>query len=262
MIPTNEALVLDTLTGDAFVLVNKKLLRYFEGDCNAVVLLGELLAIHKYHLNSQSLDPDNSFPVPIKRFQRTIGMTPSKQERVFELLEKEKICSTYRKGFPAQKYVSLNFDTLMKLLNNDDVQTKKLNQQEFYQEVNTALNTDPASYSQNVENIDTSCGNMNYSLKGTLILLSQAYLSHNKAPVEWDPENLGKVRSWAGRRSFGKAFDFSIVARTIDLYYNDAPTDSFRKFVSKFIDLAKGVPDAHFSQQVYDYTELLEEEHV
>lgn len=259
MVSSNETLVLNSLTGDAFVLVNKKLLRFFDGDCNAAVFLSELLAIHKYHLNNQSLDLDNSFPAPIKRFQRTIGMTASKQDRIFDLLEKEKLCTLSKKGFPAQKYVSLNFDTLVTLLESDEVQIKKINQQEFYQNINTALNIDPTSYAQNRENLDTSCDNMNYFLKGTLILLSQGFLKQNMSPVMWDPENLGKVRAWVGRRSFGKPFDFSIIVKAVDLYCTESPVESFKKFILRFLDLVKSVPDAHFSQQVYDYTELLEE---
>ena len=71
----SEQFVLGVLSGDAFIQINKKILRYLKGDGSAAVFLGELISMHKYNLNNQTIEPDNSFVCLTRRIQYAVGLS-------------------------------------------------------------------------------------------------------------------------------------------------------------------------------------------
>ena len=258
---SSEQFVLSTLSDDAFVLVNKKILRYLKGDGAAAVFLGELVSMYKYNLNNQTLEPDNSFRCLTSRIEYAVGLSEFRQHRI---LDKFKECGLvqYRlKGFPATKYVTLNFDMLVKILANDDLKYKKIDQQTFYNELNNALNafqtwTDPTSQEHIVENVEHCCDNMGEALKGSVILISKYYIKANRS-VTWQPDLLGKLGYWVRNRGMGKPFDFTLVTRTLLAMSPIHDDTHFHDFVRDFIMRAKATQDIHFSNQVYVYRDLL-----
>jgi len=256
-----ERMVLGLLADDAFVLVNKKILRYLKGDGSAAVFLGELISMHKYNLNNQSLEPDNSFPCLTRRIEYATGLSEYKQHRILEKFKANDICSVQLKGFPATKYVTLNFDLLIKILAQDELKYKKVDQQQFYNELNAACNafasyTSDTSQDHIIENVERCCDNMGESLKGTLILISKNYAGASNL-VNWTPELVGRVRQWVRNRGLGKPFDFTIVSRTISALPKVQTETLFTDYVTTFVKEAKATQDVHFSQQKYNYKELL-----
>ena len=258
-----EQFVLNVLSGDAFVLINKKILRYLKGDGSAAVFLGELISMHKYNLNNQTLEPDNSFLCLTRRISYAVGLSEYKQHRILEKFKACDLCKVQLKGFPASKYVTVNFDMLAKILASDDLKYKKIDQQQFYNELNGALNafqtwTDPTSRTRIVENAEHCCDNMADILRGTIILISKHYADAGNL-VNWTPALLGRVRQWVRNRGLGKPFDFTLVTRTLSGMPKIQTETVFNEFIGEFIVKAKATQDVHFSSQKYDYQEILKE---
>jgi hypothetical protein len=257
MIIDSESYVLNTISGEAFVLVNKKLLKHLKGDGTLVVFLSELLSMHKYYLNNQDLEVDNSFPVPISRIQHSIGMSSYKQESAILRLTETHLIYAFTKGFPKRRYVIINFDSIVKILLAKEARIKN-DTQPFYDRLNTALNTGSNGISYSEQDIhaliEPACDKTNGLLRGTIILLSQYFRKMSPDKVEWTPESVGKVRAWINKRSIGKPFDFSIIKRTADIL---PVTTEFNTFISSFIYTAKGVQEVHPDDQVYEYSQLL-----
>lgn len=249
-----ETLALQMFSTDAFVMVNKKFLRFLDGDGSAAIFLGELISNYKYNVNMDSLDPDMSFPIPIKRFYYALGIKASKQARILSLLEEKKLCTVLLKKYPAQKYVILHFEELVKVMEFDDQQVRKQEQADFYIRVNTAMN-DAIGSSVNLPIIDKACDNIGYILKGTLILISRAYKTWSGKEVAWTPETLGKVRQWVKNRAAGKPFDFTIVTRTLGAL--TLRSSDFSTYITAFLFEAKNTVDVHYNSQVYDFEDLL-----
>jgi hypothetical protein len=253
-----ERFVLSVLSDDAFVLINKKLLRYLKGDGSAAVFLGELISMHKYNMNNQTLELDNSFPCLTRRISYAVGLSEYKQHRILDKFKECNLCKVQLKGFPASKYVALNFDLLSKILADDDLKYKKIDAQQFYNDLNITMNqlgSAEGEMSSKIENAERSCDNMGGSLKGTHILISKHFASSGGL-VSWTPELTGKIRYWVRNRGLGKPFDFTIITRTLGGM--SVPKGMlFPEYVNEFIKQAKATQDIHFSNQVYEYRDLL-----
>ena len=249
-----ETLALQMFSTDAFVMVNKKFLKFLGGDGSAAVFLGELVSCYKYNLNMDTLDPDTSFPIPIRRFYHSLGLSASKQARILKILEEKNLCSVLLKKYPAQKYVIIKFEELVKIMEFDEQAIKRQEQAEFYADLNTALNALNAGY-VNLNQLDKACGNINYILKGSLVLISRAYRLWSNKSVVWTPESLGKIRQWVRNRAAGKPFDFTIVTRTLQALI--LKSSDFDVYVSAFLIEAKNTADVHYSSQMYDFEELV-----
>lgn len=260
---SSEQFVLNILSDDAFVLVNKKILRYLKGDGAAAVFLGELVSMHKYNLNNQTLEPDNSFRCLTRRIEYAVGLSEYRQHRILEKFKECGLCKVELKYFPATKYATVNFDMLVKILAADDLKYKKVDQQNFYNELNKALNvfqtwTDSNSHEHIIENAEHCCDNMGESLKGTILLISQFYAAAQHE-IAWTPKNMGQIRHWVQSRGMGKPFDFTLVTRTLCSIAPIQNIIKFNDFIDQFIVKAKATQDVHFSSQKYDYQGILKE---
>jgi len=254
-----ERFVLGLLSDDAFVLINKKLLRYLKGDGSAAVFLGELISMHKYNKNNQTLELDNSFPCLTRRISYAVGLSEYKQHRILDKFKECDLCKVQLKGFPASKYVTLNFDLLLKILADDDLKYKKIDAQQFYNDLNVTMNQLGSSISGEVlpkiENAERSCDNMGGSLRGAHILISKHFADSGNL-VNWNSELTGKLRYWVRNRGLGKPFDFTIITRTLGGMR--VPKGMlFSDYVNEFIKQAKATQDVHFSNQRYDYRDIL-----
>ncbi len=260
---SSEQFVLSTLADDAYVMVNKKFLRAFKGDGSAAVFLGELISMHKYNITQQSLEPDNSFRCLTKRIKYAVGLSEYKQHRILDKFESVGLIKLQLKGFPATKFVTINFDMLIKILDDDEEKSKKINTQNFYNDLNLGLNafqgwTDPKSQERIVENVEHCCDNMGEALRGAVILISKHYTTSGMF-VNWTAKDVGRVTQWVRNRGFGRPFDFTLITRTLARMRPITADTKFESFISDFIMQAKATQDIHFSSQQYDYHEILKE---
>lgn len=257
----SETLVLGTISQDAFVMVNKKLVRFFDGDGTAALFLSELISAYKYHVNNQTIEPDGAYAIPIKRYEIILGLSPYKQERVLKKLSDIGVAHARLIGFPAVKHVRLEFDKIAQILASDALEYKQIEKAEFYDALNDAFNNNNFSKSTIIA-IEQACDNMSPVLRGTLILMSRHWAKNCQAVVKWTSPLVGKITMWGRRRALGKAFDFTIIMRTLEnmaAAKSDASSASFEEFVNMFIVTAKGVQDVHYIRQELDYNSLIEE---
>ena len=257
----SELLVLETLSNEAFVLVNKKLMRFFKGDGTAACFFSELISSHKYHLNNQSIEPDGSFPIPLKRYRQSLGLSTQRQSRVLQQLEDIGVARTRKIGFPQIRHVRIEFDIVAQILSStDSLEYQQMDKAEFYAALNTAFETYKVTKST-LLGVEEACGKMRPLLRGTIILLSQYWISDTRTTA-WNSETVGKITHWATRRALGKPFDFTIVTRALDqmtaVNAIDATT-AFDEFINIFIQTAKGIQDVHHSRQVHEYISLIQE---
>lgn len=257
----SETLVLSTLSEGAFVLVNKKLVRFFKGDGTAACFLSELVSAYKYHLNNQSIEPDGAFAIPIRRYQIILGLSAHRQSRILKQLSDIGVAHTRLIGFPAIKHVRIEFDKIAEILLSDALEYKQIEKAEFYEALNEALNTNHFNKSTIIA-VEKACDNMSPVIRGTLILMSRHWRGVLKRDCQWTSPLVGKVIQWGRRRALGKAFDYSIVVRTLDQMHTtrtDVNTSSFEEYINTFITTAKGIQDVHYLRQVLEYADLIEE---
>jgi len=251
-----ENLVLSTMSEDAFVLTNKKLIRFLKGDGSAAILLCELISAHKYHVNNDTLEPDGAFESPSRRWIYGLGMSVPKQHRILTDMAEAGLISVSLRGFPKKRYVAINFDTVAKVLAADSIEIKKAEKKTFYEKLNNGLTLalqpdtgDPT------EQINAACDNIKGVPKGTIVLLSQDWIRrHPNQPLRWDGPIVGHLINWCSRRAYDKTFDYTLITRTLASLPSKA---GFRDHIWFFLSTCKTTPEVHFSEQVYDYTELL-----
>ena len=252
----SENLVLSALADDAFVLTNKKLMRYLKGDGSAAVLLSEFISAHKYHMNNGSSDPDGAFEATIHRFEYSLGMSSGKQSRIIEALENAGLLKCDVRGFPQKRHVILDFDQIAKVLAEDQVAIKKAEKANFYEELNQTLQAALESPDSNLHiEVDHACDNMGRVLKGAIAVLSYGWISNGKQ-LSWNTEIVGRLRSWLGRRGYDKPFDYTLITRAFPLLDLSKRSD-FKQYILQFLQTSKSVPEVHFSDQVYDYLQLI-----
>jgi len=252
------ALVHNALGDEQFIRLPKKLMRYFKGNADAASFLVELVGLYTYHLREQSVDPDDSFPLPIDRVKRTLGFSSFKQTTILTKLSENNLITLQRKDYPAKRYVSLNFEAIASILATDDLAAARIEKQSFYDKINAKFNV-LSNYDSiyTVTDLAQTCDNMAYTLKGVIILISREYLQDkDHQAIAWNPELIGKIRQWANKKMIGgKAFDFSSVERIMKITKRQPGVD-FKSFISLFLMNSKEVHEVHMSEQIYDYLEV------
>jgi hypothetical protein len=248
------------LAESAFVMVNKHILQFLDGDNATSLLLSELIASHSYHESMKTLGINNEFPIPVHRYEVSLRMSPFKQNKSLKVLIEKNIAKTLTLGYPAVRHVILNFQIISEILDAQEEQDPKVQKGIFYDTLNGTLigNT----YSRGSANIlEAAFDNMKHPLKGTMILLSK-FLSEKSLVIKWSPKTTGQIKNWVARRSSkGKAFDYTIVSKTLDIHLSreaySAGNFNFDKYIIDFMSKASGVIESHFSKQVHDYRDLL-----
>ena len=252
---TNELLVLNTLSQEAFVMVNKHLVRFFKGDASTALFLSELMSAYKYHINNQTTTPDGAFAIPTRRYKIILGFSNARQTTMLTKITEAGLVNVRLQGYPAVKHVKIDFDKILAILSVNDMEIRHKEKANFYAELNEALNKYTISIST-LAPIETACQNMMPVLRGSIILISK-YAKEMNMTTNWTSELTGRVKSWGYHRSLGKSFDFSIISRAFDSLKSKTNFTSFDGLVKTFIKSTAGTYEVHHSKQVLNYTELL-----
>ena len=268
----SESLVLNTFCGDSFVMVNKVFLKYFNGDGSLAIFLSELITSYKYHLNGNLLDFDNSFPIPSARYQIVLGLSVNKQKRILDKLQDQQIINYYFKGFPSSRYLKINFNKILTILESQNVKeaNKKENSKIYYSKINDFLHQKFISYTQGIDDYGTILvdlekrdifQNMMKPLRDSLIVISfllyRTSKELTKDRVIWSPEILGKLRHWLNKKTYNKPFDFNSYTVLYNNFTNNRDNneatlkDSYnlQNFVNFIVNKNNSIPDAHYSDQ-------------
>lgn len=130
----SKTLVMGILSSDAFTMVNKKILRSFDGDGTLAIVLCELVNIYKYSVANNQIDALGNFPLPISFLQRTMNLSSYKQQRALSTLEGGGLIIVSKIGMPSTRHVSLDFDAIAKLL----LQEEKTSHTDYYKNLSKA----------------------------------------------------------------------------------------------------------------------------
>lgn len=246
--------VINSLTTSAFVMVNKSFLRKFTSLGEAVIL-SELLSTYKYHQINQSLEMDDAFAVPLKYYERQLGMSFFQQNRALKALQAQGMVQLFKRGFPAVRVVKIDFEKIQELLAQPDPEVQEMKQRkEFYEGINQALGVQfDVSILQS-----EALGNMKDPLKASLIVISSSAISRGMR-VEWTPQLVGRLRTWTRMKSNGKEFDYSLISRTFQRFRFVDPKATFKDLVVFFLTAAKETPDVYYTSQQRVYKDYIEE---
>jgi hypothetical protein len=110
----NEDLIYDVLGQDAFIMVNKKLLKHIK-DLNAAVLLGDLISKAKYFRSKGQLINGWFFNTQ-SNVQEDTGLSDYQWRKALLLLESLELVNTKNKGVPMTKHYKINYDLIASIL--------------------------------------------------------------------------------------------------------------------------------------------------
>lgn len=193
----SKELVLSTLASDAFVAVNKKLLRALDGEATDVLLLSELIALYRYAQRREYAEElFEAIEVSVNQIEKTLRISDYRQRASLNRLQDRNLLVYYRKGMPARRYVSIDFDAVQRLLNTEELRAKAEADKKnaFYAQLNRRLSEylNKREYTK----LATSdvFGNIKQPLQDTLCMLS-AYLN-DRAFFE---EGYERVAQWTSQ---------------------------------------------------------------
>lgn len=201
-----KTIVIGTLATDAFIVVNKKVLRFLEGDGTLAIVLCELISIYKYMLQRSSVDELDSFPLPIEFLKKNLGLSSYKQKRALDKLQALGFLITAREGMPARRKVALNFDSIALLLDEESARERKERNKSsaFYNEINSVCNEDELDSEFFHEALD----NIQEPLAGCMFLTTRKIRKESKLKIEWTPAAIGTLKAAVNYYNTKDSFDY------------------------------------------------------
>ena len=117
-----ENKVHNTLSSDAFFLVNKALLKFFEYDWSAVVILSDLIsARQELELEGNLEKDDEEFYRTQSDIKNSTGIGFSTQNRSLRLLSEFGCISVVKKGMPPRNHFVINYHRINEILEETEV---------------------------------------------------------------------------------------------------------------------------------------------
>ena len=106
--------ILQFLASKNYITVNKDLIKIV--GLEEAVILGELASEYNYYLSQEELE-DGYFYSTIENIEDNTGLTEHKQRRAINTLKEKDILNIKVKGMPARRYIKINEEQVLKLLN-------------------------------------------------------------------------------------------------------------------------------------------------
>lgn len=244
----DKSLVMGTLATDAFTVVNKRVLRHFNGDGTLAILVCELISIYKYMTSHGKVDELDSFPLPIAFLKKTMNLSEYKQKRVLTELQAKGLVVVTRVGMPASRRVALNFSAIASIL---DEETEKEDKQKekskkFYDNLNRACNAKELSSKDFHDNL----GNIREPLAGCMFLITKVIKDHSSLGfVEWTPNSVGTVKSIVSYYHKDGSFDYGRFKDLLKI----TPLQGFPNFVTDLFYRYKMVEERSPETREYTY---------
>jgi len=239
---TTSSAILQTLSSDSFVAVNKRLLRFCEGDATAALLLSELLAMYRYHRDKGALDIiTQAFPASMRYIEKALGLTPFKQQRSLKFLQDKQLIVSFMQGMPAKRWVSINFDAIVAIFAEEEKQASQTTS--FYEQLSVAAQTN------NAVEILSAAGNMSTILANMVLLISMQHIPKKI----WTPKMVGMLKYILSFYNKGGAVGFDYM-RVHTLITTCLPTNpaSLEELVFSMVKTYKGVQETPPQERKYD----------
>ena len=107
--------VLKLLASDNYIVVNKDLIKIL--NLEGAVMFGQLASEYVYWENARKLE-DGYFYSTIEDIQEKTSLTAYQQRNVIKMLEKKELINVKLMGMPAKRYIKINENQVIKILNN------------------------------------------------------------------------------------------------------------------------------------------------
>lgn len=135
--------VINDLSTNDFLILNKKFLRYFK-DPGVAVFFAYLINNFSYYLKTNSLDENEFFFLKHKRIEEDTGISYHLMTRYIKLLEDKNLIESKLKGWPATKHIKLNLDKIDEVFNNKPIVQKPIKEKrspkKFFETLNQNIN--------------------------------------------------------------------------------------------------------------------------
>jgi hypothetical protein len=241
----SSSLLLQTLASDSFIAVNKRVLRFLEGDATAALLLSELLAMYRYHRDKGLLDViTDAFPASMHYIEKVLALSPYKQQRVLKVLQEKGLLVSFMQGMPASRWVHLHFEAIMAILEEPEIK-QSADSVSFYDNLSQAAET------KDVQTIKQATGNMGELLSNAVLLISMTDINKKK----WIPKSIGMLKYVISHyNKGGVGFDYKRLERLIQesLAVGDSSIESVIFTMSKKY---KGIPETAIPERIYNVTD-------
>jgi hypothetical protein len=113
---SKQLFLLELLTPDSGVVLNRRLLRLLKGNCDAVLMLTDIIVTYRKSWRHRQVDPqDGSFLLEAPEYvTNRYGVSRGQQQKGLDTLEKEKFISVFRKESESfsNVYATIHFDTI------------------------------------------------------------------------------------------------------------------------------------------------------
>lgn len=107
--------ILQLLGTRNYIVVNKELIKII--GLEETIILGELASEYNYYLEKEELE-DGCFYSTIENIENNTGLNEYKQRKAINNLKDKKIIEVKIKGIPAKRYIKLNEEQVINILNN------------------------------------------------------------------------------------------------------------------------------------------------
>ncbi len=242
----SKTFILSTLSTDSFVPVNKKLLKYFNGDATLALLLCELISIYKYCIAHNMVNEVDSFPLSVAYLEKSLGLSHFKQQNALKKLQAENLVTVAVLGKPASRWVSINFEVLQSILSEKDPkqEEEKAQRNEFYSGINEAVKT------KDDAKIYEALGNIKNPLRSCIVLVSR-HLQYN---CIWDGKAIGKLKYVVASLNKNSNADMFDYGRFIDVLKACNEHKDLMRLISEMQIKWKRVAERPLGARVYSIT--------
>lgn len=107
--------VLKLLASDNYIVVNKDLIKIL--NLEGAVMFGQLASEYVYWESARKLE-DGYFYSTIEDIQEKTSLTAYQQRNVIKMLEEKELINVKLMGMPAKRYIKINENQVIKILNN------------------------------------------------------------------------------------------------------------------------------------------------
>ena len=215
----SELAVFNTLSSDAFVQLNKHIIKHLDGNLAAAVLLAELISKYKYFKSNDMLDDYGQFYYTGPSILKELGIKRATLNNAIKHLEAFCLIEITYKGYPKVRYFRLNFRQIHKVLMGSKPKKKKVDKDGFYDSLNSA---------KTLEEFMKVTDHIPEEIAKSMWLLQQKI---GGRPA-WDSISYGKLRNFLKYIFRGKRWDYTVFTRLPKI-------DSFDMY--KVIDELRGV---------------------
>lgn len=189
----HEQYVINALSANHFLMVNKNMLKHLEGDCIAVIILTELILKHQFYKNNHQLDSDGFFFCTLKTLEDSLGIKRGAQDHALKHLIDKGLLYVENKGFPKKRYFEIQYSRMFEILDSENSKTEKT-REDFFKILNNS--TTYKEWMTNKHNIQESIAKSMWIIKA-------------KTRINYTSKDFGILKYYLFSRFKGKMWDYS-----------------------------------------------------